>query len=213
MEKYLGKLDEYLVLQIHKMIVLGTLTLLLSPGVRSFSDLLVSFSCAVIIEWSYISCRKYGWLDTVMFLGVLPFLLIRATVAIFSKSFGNNEDGNRKEFASQVSEYLREELNEIYSGKIIETHIEDGQVYVTVETPYGLHVPPEEIIHGLAGKLHISTSNIIYDTLSGTRSYYMLRPSAIDEIEEYRKRSTPIESFSDIKRRLLCQSDVGFSQI
>lgn len=215
--KYIHKrlvwLDTYLVPRPHKLIVLGMLTLLFWLGDKSFTNLVVSLSFATLTLWAYISSRKYGGLDTIMFVGILPFLLIGAALSKIAKPSEDTMDTRRKEFSDRASHSLSEAINEVYAGKIIETHIEDGQIYITVETPYGLQIPADEIIPSLAKNLHISPSHIVHDTLSDTRSYYMFRPAATDEHETYRKKSMPIETFSEIKSRILCQIDYRFIQI
>src|SRR3989344_376181 len=103
-EKRLRQLDAYLVPKANKLIVLGILTLLFSLGIRSFSDLLQALFWAASIEWSYISSRKYGLLDTLAFIGVLPFLLLGATVSALSKSSPTSSKPDVQAFATEVSD-------------------------------------------------------------------------------------------------------------
>lgn len=212
LENNLRRFDTYLILRSHKLIILGMLTLIFSYGNRTFSDVVISLSWASIIEWSYISCRKYGWLDTMVFIGVLPFLFIGATVSALTKSSPSSNKPDFQAFATEVSDVLVRSINERYDGKIIDTRITNDAIYITVETPYGLRVPVKKILATVAHKLHISASHIEYDDISARRSYYTVGKAAIDQYEAYKGDVRPIESFSEIKQRLFCTSKKGISQ-
>lgn len=209
-ERRLRKLDAYLVPEAHKVIALGALTLLFSLGIHSFSDLLFSLSCAAIVEWSYISCRKYGVLDTLIFIGVLPFLLLGATVSRLSKSSPKSSEPDFQAFATEVSDVLLRSINEAYDGKIIETHVTKDAVYITVETPYGLRVPVSKILAVVAKQLHISVAHIAHEDMSERRSRYTLPKIAADEYEAYKMRTRSMASFSEIWMRVLCKSTKHF---
>lgn len=205
--------DSFLVPPSHKLIVVGLLTIVLSGSATPLVDFLLAILFPVIIVWAYISCRKYGWLDTTEFVAILPFMLIPSILfSIFKMSQEDDEKRRVEEFTTRVSDCLMEAINEAYSGKIIESRVVDGQMYITVETPYGVRAPAEEIRVFVSKKLHISPMNILHDNLSDTRSYYLFDPEALKEYETYKSYFRSIDTLMDIKARILCQREFGFSR-
>lgn len=200
-----NKLDRYLVSWKHWWIAVAIVTGIYWLVFSSGQDLFLPIFFAVITVWSYISCRKYGWLDTLTFVGILPFLFIGESMKLIFKSSGSDEL-DYETFIEAALEEVERAFNEVYVGEIIDTRTEEEKIYVTVETPYGLHVPASEMVADIAEHLRISPAHIQVDPISEGRMYYVFGLEAVRDYEESRKTVTSFRSFADIKERMLCKS-------
>lgn len=121
------------------------------------------------------------------------------------KSSGSDEL-DYETFIEAALEEVERAFNDVYVGKIIDTRTEEEKVYITVETPYGLHVPASEMVAEIAEHLRISPTHIQVDPLSENRMYYVFGLEAVRDYEESKKTPTSFKSFADIKERILCKS-------
>lgn len=205
-------LDKILNTRWNKIIVVVLLTIFYSVLSLSTYGIITSLFFALTTLWLYISVRKYGWLESLLFIGVLPFLLIGAAIAKLSNSTAVSKNPDMQAFSAKASELLLEAINEVYDGKIIDTRVTSSEVYLTVETPYGLRLPVQKIVPVVAGKIHISPSHIHHDDISDRRSYYIFEKAGAREYEAYMKSTRPVETFHEIWERALCRRPGGFSQ-
>ena len=111
-------------------------------------------------------------------------------------------------FIEAALEEVERAFNEVYVGKIIETRTEEEKIYITVEIPYGLNVPQDEMIADIAEHLRILPAHIQVDPISENRKYYVFGLEAVRDYEESKKTPTSFKSFADIKERILCKSPV-----
>jgi hypothetical protein len=137
--------------------------------------------------------------------GILPFLFIGELMKLIFASSGSGEL-DYETFIEAALEEIERAYNEAYVGKIIDTRTEEEKIYITVETPYGLHVPVSEMIAEIAKELRISPTHIQVDTISENRNYYVFGLEAVKDYEESKKTPTSYKSFADIKERILCKS-------
>jgi hypothetical protein len=144
-------------------------------------------------------------MDTLTFLGILPILFLAEVLHLLPISQGSGEL-DYETFIEAALEEVERAFNEVYAGKIIDTRTEEEKIYITVETPYGLHVPVSEIVADIAEHLRISPAHIQVDPISEGRIYYVFGLEAVRDYEESKKTPTSYQSFADIKNRMLCKS-------
>lgn len=109
-------------------------------------------------------------------------------------------------FIEAALEEVEHAYNEAYVGKIIDTRTEEEKIYITVEMPFGLHVPVSAMITEIAKQLRISPSHIQVDPISECRIYYVFGLEAVKDYEKSKKTPTPYQSFTEIKDRMFCKS-------
>jgi hypothetical protein len=212
-EDYLRRVDVFLKDRVHTCIVIILLSLLLGLHAKSISDVSWAILNAIVVLWFYLSGRKYGWLDTVIFIVILPLLLIGITLVFVAKVLDITKGVDADQFAESARETLLRTINKAYEGKIIETKNTDGNLHFIVETPYGLRPPASRIIKSVTDALHINVLHLHHDKINDRRSYYMFDQSAEDDYRAYRKSIQSIESFADIGDRLLLRSTRRPTQI
>lgn len=174
------------------------------------------FNYALIIGfivWLIFSIRKYGWLDTLEFLGLFPFFLIAATISAFHKASPKKTEPDIKAFSDEAEFTLIHSINDAYEGKLIEKHTSDGYLYFTVEAPYGLRIPEDRIIADIAQKLQVSRNYIRQSAISDLRSYYSFSLEAVSEYEKAKAGYRPMETFSEIWQRMLLKRKGSLTQI
>lgn len=153
--------------------------------------------------WMYVSSRKYGFVDTMSFVVVLPFFFINASLLLLIPSSEQTNDKKYKTFIDDASMVIMTTINDSYEGSITDTHVADEQVYITIKFPFGLSVPIAEMMPTIADKLHVSSNNILIDSISENKSYVIFKPVAFGEYQVYRKNKKTIETFSDIWKRII----------
>lgn len=197
-------LDGYLTSWKHWWIAVAVLTVVYFVHI----NLILPFIFAVSTVWVYISYRKYGLIDTMEFIVVLPILLFFELMKFLLGPRPGSGGLEYEAFAGEANECVKLAFNEVYEGTIVDTRTEEGRIYVTVETPYGLHVPKDEMIAYISEHLHIAPAHILFDPISDNRSYYVFGPEAVQDYEEFKRKSTRFRTFAEIKERFLCKSPV-----
>lgn len=200
-----NKIDRYLTSWKHWWIAVAIVTVFYWIVFSSRQDLFLPLFFGILTVWLYISIRKYGLLETLTFVGILPFIFLGALMTLFFKSLGSSEL-DYETFIEAALEEIEHTYNEVYVGKIIDVRTEEEKVYITVEAPYGLHVPVSEMIADIAEHLRISPAHIQTDPISEGRIYYVFGLDAVMDYEKSKKTPTPYQSFTEIKDRMLCKS-------
>ncbi len=164
------------------------------------------------IVWSFFSIRKYGWLDTFEFLGLFPFFLIAATISAFHKVQPLQAAPDIQAFSDEAEFTLLHSINDAYEGKLVDKHASDGYLYFAIEVPYGLHMPVDRIIEDIAHTLHIARTHIRQSVISDRRSFYSFNIEAVPEYEKAKIRHHPMETFSEIWKRILLKRKGSLTQ-
>lgn len=212
LNKWLVAFDKKLVPFPNKLLTLIPLTVIYALLFGFRDGLLLSLSFAAYTLWNYISIRKYGWMDTLTFQGVLPFMLIGAAISRFNNDYKNNKPDPNK-FAPVANSALTDVINDVYEGKIIDTAISTNEVRFTVETPFGISLPLGKILPAVATSLHVPVSDISHIDLTDRRSYYSFNLGAVRAFEHYDRSKYEYLTLSGIKERLLCRLPKGANQI
>jgi hypothetical protein len=170
-----------------------------------FRDLFSSLFFALVFLWTYLSIRKYGWLDTLEYCGILPFLFIAATISALSKKeYSDKPDFN--EFSTVANVAVDEAINEIYEGKIINSEVIRNMVQITVETPFGLRLPIQKLLPVIAEKLHIRQTDLTNSDITDHKSSYIFTEDAVRTYKAYSRGNNPEASFTAIKERFLLRA-------
>lgn len=211
LNKWFVAIDKNLIPFSNKLIALIPLTIIYTIffGVRDGLFLAICFAAYTL--WSYISIRKYGWLDTFTFQGVLPFMLIGALVSNFSNADKIGKIDPEK-FATEAKNGVTDVINEVYTGKIVDTAVSTDEVRFIIETPFGIKLPIEKIMPELSKTLHVHNKDINHMYITDRRSYYSFNLDAMRAFEEHNRSKYEYLSLSGIKDRLLCRLPKGTSQ-
>ena len=117
-----------------------------------------------------------------------------------------------KDFEEAAARIVVSSINESYEGKLVESRIVEGQIYITIETPYGLRFPVNTVHRQIAGDLHIKETSFLFEQFSDTRSYFVFSSESYKQYKSYVDLHQSIATFSYIIDRLLCTSDIHITQ-
>lgn len=174
-------------------------------------DIPVSVFFGSLTVWYYLSSRKYGFVDTTVFFIFLPFYVIFALIPIISPS-KKKPIKVKKDYTvlvESLADSLNEKINDVYAGKVIEHQVEDDQICVTFEVPYGIKIPQQQIIHQIAPWLHIRESNITFSELTNRKTQFMITSGGLQDYDLYKKLCMPWDTFPELRDRILLRMPVS----
>lgn len=103
---------------------------------------------------------------------------------------------------------LTTSVNDVYSGNVIEKDSKTDGVYITIEVPYGIHIPKQELIDTVAPDIHISASHIIWTDITDRRTQFIITSKGLQDYGEYKKLCMPYDTLSEIVDRIALRMNV-----
>lgn len=159
---------------------------------------------AIFLFWFYVSSRKYGVVDTVAFIVCSPFIFVFVLSNHYIKAVPTDRKSILKRFSIEAMHSVFEEINDKYTADIVDTKINDGSITYILETPFGLRMPPEEMIAQIAKKFHVPQTEIVYAYIAERKSSLTLRPAVFDAYMTAQEHNGTIQTLEDYILRLLC---------